>query len=273
MIGLAVDFHFHAPVKEFLDFLGEFKEPALKYFNTKLELKNLGTELDVLSSFGVKNFVVLPIDATTFLGRRIPNSAILSIKDDRVIKFVSVDPLRQDSREQLEALIREEPAGLKLHPQLQGFHPLDKRAIRLYSVCERHGLPIVFHTGTSGIGAGVKSKIRLDNGRPIYFDEIAVNFPDLKIVLAHFGWPWTEEALAIAQHKPNVFLDLSGWSPKYIPQQVWAYAKRLKDKLLFGSDFPLIRPERWIEEFKSVDVPSDIKDKILKNNAIRLLKL
>ncbi|ACP44637.1 amidohydrolase 2 [Sulfolobus islandicus Y.G.57.14] len=265
-----IDFHFHAPVKEFLDFLGEYAEPAIKYFNAKVEVKGLKETLDYYESFGIKRFVVLPIDSMTFLGRRIPNQVVNL--DDRIVKFISVDPLKPNAIEELKKAIKEfEPIGVKLHPQLQGFNPLDERALKLYEIIDSHGLVVVFHTGTSGIGAGVKSSIRLDYGRPIYFDEIAVRYHNMKIVLAHFGWPWTEETIAIALHKPNIYLDLSGWAPRYIPQTIWNNAKRLSDKLLFGSDFPLIRPERWIEEFKSINLSQDIKDKILKHNAERLI--
>ncbi|AOL15489.1 amidohydrolase [Sulfolobus sp. A20] len=266
-----IDFHFHAPIKEFLDFLGEYEESALKYFNAKVEVKGLKEILDYYESFGIRRFVVLPIDSTTFLGRRIPNEVIKA--DDRIIKFISIDPLKHNAVEELRKLIKEyEPVGVKLHPQLQGFHPLDERALKVYDVINQHGLVTVFHTGTSGIGAGVKSQIRLDYGRPIYFDEIAVRFQDTKIVLAHFGWPWTEEAIAISLHKPNVYLDLSGWAPKYIPDVIWKYAKRLNEKLLFGSDFPLIKPERWVKEFSEVNISQDVKDRILKYNAENLIK-
>lgn len=207
------------------------------------------------------------------MGRRIPNELIAEIRDPRVIKFISVDPLKPNAVEELEKAIKEiEPQGVKFHPQLQGFHPLDERAMKLYSVVEKHNLIAVFHTGTSGIGAGVKSNIRLDYGRPIYFDEIAVRYPDLKMVLAHFGWPWTEEAIAISLHKPNVYLDLSGWAPKYIPKVLWDNAKRLADKLIFGSDFPLISPERWLKEFDAIPIDGEIKKKILKDNAERLIR-
>ncbi|BCU69654.1 amidohydrolase [Stygiolobus caldivivus] len=253
--------------------MGEYAEPALRYFNAKVEVKDLRQTLDEMETIGIKRVVILPIDSTTFLGRGIPNRLIGEIRDPRVVKFVSVDPLKQSAQEELEKAIKEiEPQGVKFHPQLQGFHPLDERAMKLYEVVERHGLIAVFHTGTSGIGAGVRSGIRLDYGRPIYFDEIAVRFPELKIVLAHFGWPWTEEALAIALHKPNVYVDLSGWAPKYIPRAVWDNAKRLSEKLLFGSDFPLVSPQRWLKEFEAIPLDGDIKRKIMKGNAEKLLR-
>lgn len=269
-----IDFHFHAPVKEFLDYLGEFAESTLKYFNAKVELKDLGSVLDEFSSLGVENFVVLPIDSTTFLGRKIPNELICSIRDDRIVKFVSVDPLKDNSTDELRKLIKEfEPRGVKFHPQLQGFHPLDERVQKLYEICDELGLVTVFHTGISGIGAGVRSNIRLDYGRPIYFDEIAIRFPNMKIVMAHFGWPWVDEAIAVALHKPNVYLDLSGWAPKYVPEQIWKYSIRLRDKLLFGSDYPLISPERWLKEFKEIKISDEIKQKILKDNARKILNI
>ena len=271
---MSIDFHFHAPVKEFLDFLGEYAEPALRYFNSKIEIKDIKQILDELENIGVKQVVILPIDSTTFLGRKIPNEVVKNIRDDRVIKFISVDPLKQNAIDELKNLISEiEPKGVKLHPQLQGFHPLDERAQKIYEIIDKKELTVVFHTGTSGIGAGVKNSIRLDYGRPIYFDEIAIRFPNMKIVLAHFGWPWTEEAIAIATHKPNVYLDLSGWAPKYIPQVVWNYAKRFSDKFLFGSDFPLISPKRWLNEFNSINLDVVIKNKLLSENARRILNL
>jgi Predicted metal-dependent hydrolase of the TIM-barrel fold len=92
------------------------------------------------------------------------------------------------------------------------------------------------------------------------------------MVLAHFGWPWTEEAIAVSLHKPNVYLDLSGWAPKYIPRVLWDNAKRLADKLIFGSDFPLISPKRWLKEFDAIPIDGEIKKKILKDNAERLIK-
>ncbi|MEJ2771281.1 MULTISPECIES: amidohydrolase family protein [unclassified Stygiolobus] len=268
-----MDFHFHAPVKEFLRYLGEYAEPALRYFNAKVEIKDLKVILDEVETLGIERVVILPIDSTTFMGRRIPNELVAGIRDARVIKFISVDPLKPNAVEELEKAIKEvEPQGVKFHPQLQGFHPLDERAMKLYSVVERHNIIAVFHTGTSGIGAGVRSNIRLDYGRPIHFDEIAVMYPDLKMVLAHFGWPWTEEAIAVSLHKPNVYLDLSGWAPKYIPRVLWDNAKRLADKLIFGSDFPLISPKRWLKEFDAIPIDGEIKKKILKDNAERLIK-
>jgi len=135
-------------------------------------------------------------------------------------------------------------------------------------------MPAIFHTGHSGIGTGMRAGggIRLKYGQPMLLDDVAVDFPDMNIILAHPSWPWTDEALSMALHKPNVFIDLSGWSPKYFPPQIARYANtQLADKFLFGSDFPLIKPEKWIAAFREADFKESVHEPILKGNALRLL--
>ncbi|MFD0533126.1 amidohydrolase family protein [Actinomadura luteofluorescens] len=105
-------------------------------------------------------------------------------------------------------------------------------------------------------------------------DEVAATFPDLTIVMAHPSFPWQDEALAVATHKENVWIDLSGWSPKYFPPNLVRYANSLlQDKVLFGSDFPVITPDRWLADFERLDIKPEVQPKILKRNACRLLGL
>ena len=107
------------------------------------------------------------------------------------------------------------------------------------------GLIALFHTGTTGIGAGMPGGggVRLKYSNPMCVDDVAADFPELDIILAHPSFPWQEEALAVAVHKPNVYIDLSGWSPKYFPEILVRYTNTLlRDKMLFGSDYPLITP-------------------------------
>jgi predicted TIM-barrel fold metal-dependent hydrolase len=92
--------------------------------------------------------------------------------------------------------------------------------------------------------------------------------------MAHPSFPWQDEALAVATHKPNVYIDLSGWSPKYFPPQLVRYANSLlQDKVLFGSDYPLITPDRWLADFGKLDIKPQVRPKILKDNAVRVLNL
>ena len=138
------------------------------------------------------------------------------------------------------------------------------------------GLPALFHTGHSGIGSGLPGGggVRLKYSNPIHVDDVAADFPELPIVLAHPSFPWQDEAISIAMHKPEVYIDLSGWSPKYFPPQLVRYANTLlKRQVLFGSDFPMITPERWLGDFERLEIDDEVKPLILKENAARLLGL
>jgi predicted TIM-barrel fold metal-dependent hydrolase len=116
--------------------------------------------------------------------------------------------------------------------------------------------------------------LRLQNSNPMLLEDVAIAFPDIEIVVAHPSFPWQDEALSLALHKPNIWIDLSGWSPKYFPPQLVQYANTLlKDRMLFGSDFPLISPDRWLKDFAEAGFRDEVKPLILKENAIRLLRL
>jgi predicted TIM-barrel fold metal-dependent hydrolase len=96
----------------------------------------------------------------------------------------------------------------------------------------------------------------------------------MKVVIAHPSWPWQDQALSICLHKPNVYIDLSGWSPKYFAPQLIQYANTLlRHKMLFASDFPLIRPDRWLSDFETAGFRPEVHSLILKENAIDLLDL
>ena len=136
------------------------------------------------------------------------------------------------------------------------------------------GKPALFHTGQTGVGAGMPGGmgLKLNYSNPIYIDDVAADFPDMPIILAHPSFPWQEEALSVATHKPNVYIDLSGWSPKYFPTILVRYCNSLlKHKMLFGSDWPAITPDRWLEDFEKIDIRDDVRPLILKENARKLL--
>jgi uncharacterized protein len=197
---------------------------------------------------------------------------------DVLIPFGSVDPWRgAEAVRQIRALAtRYCVRGFKFHPSLQAFHPNDRMAYPLYEALQELDLVTLFHSGQTGIGAGLRGGggIRLKYANPLAIDDVAADFPDLRIVIAHPSFPWQDEALAVATHKPLVYIDLSGWSPKYFPPQLVRYANTLlRDKVLFGSDFPLLTPDRWLADFDTVDVKPEVRPLILKENAARLLGL
>lgn len=140
---------------------------------------------------------------------------------DTVIPFASIDPARgKAGARQARRLIDEFGVrGFKFHPSAQVFYPNDRAAYPLYEVIAEARLPALFHTGQTGAGAGTRGGggVRLKYANPLFLDDVAVDFPDLPIIMAHPSFPWQEEAISVALHKPQVYIDLSGWSPKYFP--------------------------------------------------------
>jgi predicted TIM-barrel fold metal-dependent hydrolase len=213
--------------------------------------------------------------------RRIPNQEIIDAareNSDMMIAFASIDP-HKGKFGALEArrLIEEGGVkGFKFHPTLQGFFPNDRLAYPLYEVIAEHKLPAIFHSGHSGIGTGMRGGggLRLKYSNPMYLDDVAADFPDMTIIIAHPSWPWQDEALSVCLHKNNVYIDLSGWSPKYFPPQLVQYANtQLRHKMLFGSDFPVLAPDRWLKDFAEAGFKPEVHELILKKNAIKVLKL
>jgi len=197
---------------------------------------------------------------------------------DVAIPFASIDPARgADGVREARRLIKDFGVkGFKFHPSVQGFYPNDRAAYPLYEAIAEARLPALFHSGQTGVGAGQRGGggIRLKYAQPMFLDDVAADFPDMPIVIAHPSFPWQEEALSVATHKPQVYIDLSGWSPKYFPPILVQYINTvLKDKMLFGSDYPVIAPERWIEDFAKLPIKPEVRPLVMKANAARLLRL
>lgn len=165
--------------------------------------------------------------------------------------------------------------GLKFHAGSQRFYANDPQYYPIWERCQELGLIVLFHSGTTGVGAGQPGGggIKLGYTKPIpYMDDVAADFPELKIILAHPSFPWAQEGLAMIRHKPNVFMDLSGWSPLYFDPIVMQYATTIcQDKVLFGSDWPVITPERWLKDWATYNVDPAVDRKIMRDNAAKLL--
>jgi predicted TIM-barrel fold metal-dependent hydrolase len=209
----------------------------------------------------------------------VSNDEVLEVaaaNDDVLIPFVSIDPHRPNAVDEARRLIAKGARGFKFHPNLQGFFPNDRLAYPLYEVIAAAGVPALFHTGHSGIGSGMPGGggIRLKYSNPMHVDDVAVDFPHMPIVLAHPSFPWQEEALSVAMHKAQVHIDLSGWAPKLFPPILVQYLNGpLRHKMLFGSDYPVLTPDRWLAEFAELPIRDEVRPLVLKQNAVRLLKL
>ena len=280
---VAIDVHTHAerstrqpqdPVN------ADFLAAAAKYFGgeppqpTAQEVADHYRERSMLA-------VIFTIDDEAGMGRnRMSNEEVLeaaAANPDVLIPFASIDPHKgklgvREARRLIEAGVR----GFKFHPNTQAFWPNDRAHYPLYDVIAQAGLIALFHTGQTGIGAGMPGGggVRLKYSNPMCVDDVAADFPELKIILAHPSFPWQEEALAVATHKPNVYIDLSGWSPKYFPEILVRYTNTLlRHKMLFGSDYPLLTPDRWLRDFAELPIRDEVRPLVLRDNAAALLGL
>jgi hypothetical protein len=225
--------------------------------------------------------VILNVDSETATGHRgITGAQVIEAATqhpDVLIPFVSVDPWKEQSAiDEANELIAAGARGFKFHPTTQAFFPNDERFYPLYEVIAAAKLPALFHTGQTAIGTDSPGGggIRLKYSNPIYLDDVAADFPDMPIIMAHPSVPWQDEALAVALHKQQVYIDLSGWSPKYFPPQLVQYANTLlKHKVLYGSDYPLLTPDRWMQDFEQAQFRDEVRPLILKENAVKLLGL
>jgi predicted TIM-barrel fold metal-dependent hydrolase len=283
LVAIDVHTHTHASIRpsEPDPVTEAFLAAAARYFGGEPPQP---TVQDVADYYRERNMaaVVFTVDSDSGTGQRhVPNEEVLELaaaNADVLIAFASIDPHKGKRGVELARRYVAEYGvrGFKFHPNTQAFWPDDRAFYPLYEVIAEAGAIALFHSGTTGIGAGMPGGggVHLKYSNPMAVDDVAADFPDLDIILAHPSFPWQEEALAIAVHKPNVYIDLSGWSPKYFPDQLVRYTNTLlKTKMLFGSDFPLITPDRWLADFERLPIRDEVRPLVLKENAIRLLKL
>jgi predicted TIM-barrel fold metal-dependent hydrolase len=273
----AIDVHVH------LEHAGtptDADEAAMKYFG-KTALSHGPQALAEYYRSRRIGCVVFTVDERLTGRPHVSNETVIDFarsNSDIAIAFASVDPTRgapaiaEAKRLVAGGVVR----GLKLHPPTQQFFANDPMVYPLYEVFAARKLPVLFHTGHSGIGTGMPGGggVRLKYGNPMHIDDVAVDFPDMPIILAHPSFPWQDEAISICLHKPQVYIDLSGWSPKYFSPTLVQYANTLlKHKVLFGSDYPWITPDRWLADFDKIDIRPEVRPLVLKENAMRLLGL
>ncbi|MEV7694336.1 amidohydrolase family protein [Microbacterium sp. NPDC089189] len=274
-VHIEVDAHGHSSLPD------DLAEAASAYFSADVERP----DLDAVAAYYRERkmaAVVFTVDAQTALAHAPLSSEEVAEgaarNNDVLIPFGSVDPRRGAAAvEQARRLIGDHGVrGFKFHPTVQGFDPSDEAWFPLYEVLQEAGVVALFHTGQTGIGAGMRGGrgFRLALSNPMLLDSVAAEHPDLQIIMAHPSVPWQDEAISVATHKHNTWIDLSGWSPRYFPPQLVRAANSfLKKRILFGSDFPLLTPDRWLRDVAETDLKPEVMPGILKDNAARLLGL
>jgi len=274
---VAIDVHVHL---EATDDTTAMDSAAKKYFGDSGAARDPKALAEYYRSRKMA-FVIFAVDEKLTGRPKVTNEEVIQFAAENLdvaIPFCSIDPHRGEAgvREAKQLVSQKLVRGLKLHPPVQQFSPGDKLAYPLYEVFAEARLPVVFHTGHSGIGTGMPGGggIRLKFGNPMPIDDVAVDFPSMPIIMAHPSFPWQDEAISICLHKPNVYIDLSGWSPKYFSPTLVQYANsRLQKKVLFGSDYPFITPDRWMADFEKIAIRDEVRPLILKENAVKLLEL
>lgn len=276
-----IDLHVHPPVAEFLEgpFAPFLAGPA-RPDGRPIEPMSLH---DLAAYYRERDgtAVLLAWDAETATGRKpLTNETVARFVADHpdvFLGFGSVDPHKgaaavagvHDAR-------RLGLRGLMVHPAVQRFAPSDRMAYPVWEIAEALQLPVLVHSGFTPVGAGEPggAAIHLGQADPLHVDKMAADFPRLQIVLVHPSWPWTDVAVAVAAHKGNVHLELSGWPPDRLPGVLLDRLRGpLGKRVLFGTDFPITKPEEWIEAWNGVGFPESLTRAVLYDNAARLLGL
>jgi uncharacterized protein len=223
--------------------------------------------------------VIFDVDGETRSGLKIDNGETagwMRKYPDTFVGFGSVDPWKgKIAVHEVERCADLGLRGMKFQQAAQGFNPNDERFFPVYETIVRLNLPVIFHTGTTAVAAGSPGGkgITLEYCKPIpYIDNLAAWYPEMRIIMAHPAWPWHDDQLAVLRHKGNTYMDLSGWAPKYFPASTVHNINTLvQDKAFFGTDFPMMTPERWLSEFAELPLKDSVRRKILLTNAAKFL--
>ena len=267
---MIIDTHAQIWVKEVVERLPkEMVKEYEKIFGKKFNY-GLDKMLEDMNECNIDKAVVVAVDAQTTFNYYILNEVVAEVVDKsngRLVGFAGVDPHKGVvALKEIEKAVDMGFKGLKFMPHLHMLNPNDEKMYPIYEKALEYDLILLFHSGTQ-----FHKGTRIKYCKPVYFDDVAVDFPDLKIIIAHFGYPWYEEALAVIRRNENVYFNIAGWSPKYIPEVVVRQMNSiLQDKVLFGTDYPLMSYKRVIEELKSLNLKDETYEKLFYKNAKKL---
>lgn len=278
----AIDVHVHIADMRARSLQGERAkerfEAKARYFGKAPAYISLEDQADEYRGRNMMAVLMNGTDESVTGIQPVPNSFMAEAQrehEDVFLAFGIVDPWFGKSAVNQVREIKD--LGLRgvgeFNPARQHFFPNDRHFYPLWEAAEELELIVLFHTGYAAAGSGMPGGdgVKLKYCEPMFLDDVAADFPDLKIIGAHPSWPWVSQSLAIARHKPNFFIDISGWSPKYFPtEMVLQMSEMIPEKTLFGSDFPLLGLDRWFREFSDLGLADEVVSKILLRNAADL---
>jgi len=282
---MVIDFRVRPPIPESYAEVPELehylklyqKSSVLKDFDFKKGWDALLAEMD---EAGVTKAILVAEDFEETLGKKVPNEAIAAgVKKypDRFFGLASVDPHKgKKAVQELEHAVKDlEMVGLTLWPCFHKIYSNDKKYYPLYEKCLELGIFVVIHTSIN-----FSSVSKLDLGRPIYLDEVAMDFPDLRIIASHAGWPWVLEMIAVAWRHPNVYMEISAMRPKYMAREHSGWGPLLnygntilQDRIMFATSWPLLPFKRSVEEVQALPLKKSVKEKWLYQNAAKFLNI
>ncbi len=277
-----IDLHCYPNTPEWIRCQQPYVDALAKYWNRAWTAKTEEAVVQDFTDAGVEA-VLVALDLETTAGTPpCSNDFVAGMQKrhpERVIQsWAAVDPFKGERaiEEARHAMRDLHMLGFHFHPIMGHFAVNDRRLYPLFEVINEFKAPVMIDVGTTGMGAGMPGGMgaKIRHAHPSAIDELAADFPNLTIVAAHPAWPWVDEMIAVALHKGNVFWELSGWAPKYFPPQLKADIRgRLKEKILFGSDYPSISHERLLREWGELGFPDELMERVFHLNAERVLGL
>ena len=279
----AIDVHAHLSTAKGVASMSKFNEAMEKYYGYKAQVLSEDEMANAFIEADVKG-IIIGMDCESSFGiPPTPHEYVAQLVKDYpqayIGAFCCIDPWKgARAIQELEYCIKELGfLGLKFQSIAQAFEPNDRRFYAIYEKCEELKVPVQFHTGTTGLGAGLPGALgaKLKYTKPIpNIDDVAADFPELTIICCHYAWPWQNELIAVLLHKGNVYNELSGWSPKYFsPEMKREINGRLQDKFMFGSDYPVLSHKRLFQDWESEGYKPEVLEKVFWKNAQRILKL
>jgi predicted TIM-barrel fold metal-dependent hydrolase len=278
---VAIDTHVHLSDERSHAAKPQRANQMAQYFGRRRRVVPVDEMAEYYRSRRMLAVIMNSVDITVTGQEPVPNDHIADVVNrhpDVFLGFGVVDPaLGVLAEREIRRCKELGLAGIgELNPARQHFFPNDQRFYPLWETAAELEMPVLFHGGYAAAGSGTPGGmgVKLKYANPLYLDEVAADLPNLTLICAHPSWPWESEALAVTLHKQNVFMDLSGWAPKYMSQEVRTYVNsRIQDKVLFGSDWPVIDVDRWMSEFDELGFKPQVRDKVLLDNAKRLFGL
>lgn len=228
-----------------------------------------------METFGISQAVLhaeYEFGEYTFWNQRVHE--VVKRYPEKFIPFASVDPRDGMTavRELEKCLGNRGFKGLNFQPGFLRILPTDRRCYPLYTKCIEYNVPVAIHSGVN-----FSLDVPIKYGNPLELDEVACDFPELRIIANHGAWPWATEIAAIAWKHPNIFLEFGAIAPKYIAAKggwdpVFQFMNSiLQDQVLYGTDWPLISFERTLKEWRELPLKPEVREKLLYKNALKLL--